>query len=250
MQTACAGTWSERWSSRPKAVGRPLGARHSRSSPCRALKLGAELDDEGLLDLAERSAKEVEQLAGALPGHPPWGAQADAARARVAFAHGRPEEAQGFARSAMTALQSAMHEDLYPEVVAPVAAVFRATDAPEWPEVRQFVQLSLAMIAQRTVDEDVRVRWFRGPIGRELTAAAGTLETRTAAEAGATASALGGEDAELLRSLIQGRTNGEISQELGIDETSVRRRLGELFSRIGASSRAEATAFAFRERVL
>ncbi len=28
------------------------------------------------------------------------------------------------------------------------------------------------------------------------------------------------------------------------------RRLGELFTRIGASSRAEATAFAFRERVL
>jgi DNA-binding NarL/FixJ family response regulator len=53
-----------------------------------------------------------------------------------------------------------------------------------------------------------------------------------------------------LRSLIQGRTNEEIAQELGVDEQVVVRRLGQLFTRIGASSRAEATAFAFRERVV
>ena len=57
-------------------------------------------------------------------------------------------------------------------------------------------------------------------------------------------------DTLLLRSLVQGRTNREISDELGIDEQAVARRLGELFARIGASSRAEATALAFRERVL
>jgi len=57
-------------------------------------------------------------------------------------------------------------------------------------------------------------------------------------------------DAELLRCLIQGRTNAEIAEELGLDEPTVARRLGELFARIGTSSRAEATAFAFRERVL
>ncbi len=54
----------------------------------------------------------------------------------------------------------------------------------------------------------------------------------------------------LLQSLVQGKTNAEIADELGIDEPAVARRLGELFARIGASSRAEATAFAFRERVL
>jgi DNA-binding NarL/FixJ family response regulator len=59
-----------------------------------------------------------------------------------------------------------------------------------------------------------------------------------------------GADTALLRSLVQGKTNREIGEELGMDEQAVTRRLGELFARIGASSRAEATAFAFHERVL
>ena len=46
------------------------------------------------------------------------------------------------------------------------------------------------------------------------------------------------------------RRTREIAAEIGIDEQAVTRRLGELFARIGASSRAEATAFAFRQRVL
>jgi DNA-binding NarL/FixJ family response regulator len=49
---------------------------------------------------------------------------------------------------------------------------------------------------------------------------------------------------------VQGKTNAEIAGELGIDEAAVARRLGELYVTIGASSRADATAFAFRERVL
>jgi DNA-binding NarL/FixJ family response regulator len=49
---------------------------------------------------------------------------------------------------------------------------------------------------------------------------------------------------------MQGKTNREIAEELGIDEAAVTRRLGELFATIGASSRAEATAFAFQQGVL
>jgi len=58
------------------------------------------------------------------------------------------------------------------------------------------------------------------------------------------------QDAQLLRSLVQGKTNREIGEEIGIDEQAVTRRLAELFARIGASSRAEATALAFQQRVL
>jgi DNA-binding NarL/FixJ family response regulator len=49
---------------------------------------------------------------------------------------------------------------------------------------------------------------------------------------------------------VQGKTNREIAEELGVDETAVTRRLAELYARIGASSRAEATALAFRQNVL
>jgi DNA-binding CsgD family transcriptional regulator len=123
------------------------------------------------------------------------------------------------------------------------------TGAPEGEAVRAHVRLTLAMIAQRTVDDDVRVRWFRGPTGREMTRLVGPIEDIPTVSAGG----VDGEnpqDAKLLGSLIQGKTNREIAAELGIDEQAVARRLGELFARIGASSRAEATALAFRQRVL
>ena len=86
-------------------------------------RLGAERDDDELLSLAETSAREAKELVSSLPGHPPWGAQADAALARVALARGRFDEAADSARSALAALQSAMREDLNLDVVVPVANV-------------------------------------------------------------------------------------------------------------------------------
>jgi tetratricopeptide (TPR) repeat protein/DNA-binding CsgD family transcriptional regulator len=211
-----------------------------------ASRLGVEREDQELLDVAEHAAREVAELVQTLPGHPPWGAQAHAALARVALARGRPEEAAELARSAMATLESAMHEDLYLDVVLPVASVLLETGAPEWEQVREYLQLSLAMIAQRTLDEDVRVRWFRGPLGREMTRLAGPPETVIPADAAMDGAAIRDTDDALLRSLLQGLTNREIADELGIDEQAVTRRLAELFATIGASSRAEATAFAFQ----
>ena len=212
-------------------------------------RLGAHTGDEELMALAERSAVEAAELAATLPGHAPWGAQADAARARVALAQGRFDEATAFARAAADALQAARHEDLHLDVLLPSARALMETGAPEWEAgVRPYVQLSLAMVAQRTMDEDVRVRWLRGPLGREMVALAGPIETMVASDGERDAPA-GGNDL-LLQSLVQGKTNAEIAGDLGIDEHAVERRLGELFATIGASSRADATAFAFRERVL
>ena len=213
-------------------------------------RMGAGRDDGKLLDVAERSAREAAALAPDLPGHPPWGAKADAALAQVALARGDEETALEHARSAMAALRAALHEDLYLDVVTPVAKVMQQTDAPEWEQLCDHVQRSLAMIAQRTFDEDVRVRWFRGPVGRELSSLAGSLETVPVVGDDGSKVQLDDADAVLLRCLIAGRTNAEIAEELGLDENAVVRRLGELFARIGTSSRAEATAFAFRERIV
>jgi hypothetical protein len=104
------------------------------------------------------------------------------------------------------------------------------------------------MIAQRTMDEDVRVRWLTGPLGSEMAALAGPIDAVAASDDKGDAPAEGND--LLLQSLVQGKTNAEIAGDLGIDEQAVERRLGDLFSTIGASSRADATAFAFRERVL
>jgi tetratricopeptide (TPR) repeat protein/DNA-binding CsgD family transcriptional regulator len=218
-----------------------------------ASRLGADLADEELLEFAERSAKEAADLVAQLPGHPPWGAEADAAMARVELARGRNEEAADHARAAIGSLLSAMHEDRYLDVLLPVANVLMVTEAPEWEGVRGHLELTLAMIAQRTMDQDVRVRWFRGPAGREMTRLVGPIESPPNASNGdghVEGDGQDAKDAQLLRGLVQGKTNRELAEEIGVDEQAVTVRLGELFARIGASSRAEATAFAFHQRVL
>jgi DNA-binding CsgD family transcriptional regulator len=212
-----------------------------------AARLGASGPDEELLGAAERSAITALDLASSLSGHPPWPAQARAALATVALARGRIDEAADHARSALGLLQSALHEDAYLDVLLPATDVLVAADAPEAEQARAHLRLTLAMVVQRTLDEDVRVRWLRGPVGREVSRLAGPI---AAEPAEGPAEAEDGSDDALLQRLVQGKTNTEIASELGIDEDVLTRRLSELFARIGASSRAEATAFAFQQRVL
>ena len=216
-----------------------------------AARLGARTNDDGLLRLAENAAEEAKEILPLLPGHAPWGAQADAAIAQVALTRGDVERAVGAASAAFEALAASHHEDMNLEVLLPAAAaIFAGGPAEAQEQVRDWLQSQLAGIAQRTLDEEVRVRWLRGPVGRELTRLAGPLDgLRTEPLPGATAprlAALPADDADLLRLLVAGHTNSEIAAGLGIGEDAVARRLAEVFARIGASSRAEATSFAFR----
>jgi DNA-binding NarL/FixJ family response regulator len=215
-------------------------------------RFGAERRDEELLAVAEKAANEAKVGMEALPGHPPWGAQADAALAVVALALGRPEEAVAAAMAAVGQLQSALHEDLHLEILTPVAEVLMAAGSDAEQElIQSFLQLFLAMTAQRTLDEAIRVRWFRGPVGRRLVELAGSLDAMTMQppEAGGSLP-MDQSDIGLLTMLTEGLTNGEIAERLGQDEAVVVRRLGEMFARIGAPTRSEATAFAFREHVV
>lgn len=216
-----------------------------------AARLGASQHNDAMLALAEQSAIEAKGLVELLPGHPPWGAQADAALAEVALARGETEQALDAARSAFAALESAMHEDLYLEVVRPVArTIMAAGSEAEQQMVRMYLSVMLARIAQRTLDEEIRVKWFRGPVGSELSSLVGMMESIPEGRDGQAGPQLDQEETGLLRLLMEGRTNKEIAEEVGESEDKVVRRLGEMFARIGASSRAEATAFAFREKVV
>ena len=118
--------------------------------------------------------------------------------------------------------------------------------------VRMFLQLLLALTVQRTVDEDVRVRWFKGPIGSEWSRLAGPVAMGEGASSdgdGALA-ALDDDERRLLGLLTEGLTTAQIAERLGDDQDHVRLRLQGMFAKIGASSPGEATAFALREGVL
>lgn len=235
-----------------------LAAEHGRpAARCEALallaveaaRLGAELDDDELLALAERSAAEVKELMPSLPGRPPWGAQADAALATVLLRRGDLESATAAARAAIGMLLTALREDAHLEILIPVADALLAGGTDEEKGMaRMILRLMLVQAAQRTVDEDVRVRWLRGPVGQQLARLTGPIEEELLTEGDERQ--IHQSDSELLNLLVEGLTNKEIAERLELEEQAVSRRLSEMLGRIGASSRAEATAFAFREQVV
>ncbi len=61
---------------------------------------------------------------------------------------------------------------------------------------------------------------------------------------------LTGREVELLNLLATGKTNREIAQQLVISEKTVARHVSNIFNKIGVSSRAAATAYAFRHNLV
>jgi DNA-binding NarL/FixJ family response regulator len=215
-----------------------------------AARVGRRISDEDLLALAETAAAEVRRLVPGLPGHLLWGAQADAAGAAVAGARGDPTRAVELGRAALQARQAAMREDPHLEILIPAARSVLAGGAPEEQRaVHDELRLLRALIARRTLDEERRVAWFRGPLGRELSELTRELERVVGDDGAVPATALDPREQALLRLLTDGRTNAEIAAELGIGEPAVDRMLAETYARLGVSSRAEATALALRDEV-
>lgn len=197
-----------------------------------------------LLALAERSANEVTSLVGLLRGHPAWKAQALAALSMVRAQQGRQEDALTAARDALNELDSAFHDDVSLEVVLPAAAaILEFGEEQEVAMVRERLLLILTLIAQRMTDESARVDWFRGPYGRELSRLTGDVRLPASGADGSQVG-LDEEEIRILQLLTEGLTNSEIAKKLGVSEAEVRQQMAALLVKIGASSRADATAFA------
>ena len=212
--------------------------------------------DAALVELVERTATQVKELLPLLPGHAPWGAQADAALATVALVRGDIGAAVMAGGAALQALQAGLHEDVSLEIVIPAARAVLAGGPPEMQGfVRGFLQQTVTRIAQGTADEKIRVAWLTGPVGRELVELAGPMDAAAPEAAAPGSTAPGGQPAQpsldeaerrLLQLLTEGQTNAEIAAELALPEGEVVQRLARLLARLGTSSRAEATSLAFR----
>lgn len=208
-----------------------------------AARLGVSLHDEALLGAAADSVREVESLARSLPGHPPWRGRVFAAQARIALDRGDHDLAASTGRAALDLWHGAVREDLHLDVILPASAgVIAGGTEEEAVKARDFLQLLSGLIAQRIVDEPVRVRWFASHVGRELATLAGPMAERPT-EAAVT-SVLDDAERALLRLVTEARSNAEIAATLGVDEAQVRSDLASLFGKMGVATRADATTVA------
>ena len=55
---------------------------------------------------------------------------------------------------------------------------------------------------------------------------------------------------EVLRLIVQGKTNQAIAVELGISEKTVEKYIGALFTKLNVTSRVEAAVYAVREGLI
>ncbi|HEU4398330.1 MAG TPA: response regulator transcription factor, partial [Actinomycetota bacterium] len=181
----------------------------------------------------EAAADAADELTGIAKRYntPALRAVADHARGAVLFA-------QGDARAAVVALRAA-------------GQVWRELDAPyEAARVRELVGLGCRALG----DEEAAAM--------ELDAARGVfaqlgatpdlarLDTLDRREAASRSHGLTPRELQVLRLLAAGKTNHAIASDLVLAEKTVDRHVSNLYTKLGVSSRAAATAYAYQHRLL
>ena len=222
-----------------------------------ATRLGVATGDAELLATAERAVAGTLEVAATLPGLPPWGGIA--AAAKVALLHGRGEigAALEVTHALMKELGEVPTRVLFIEPAAPVVRVLAASPDPGDRTIAGAVAAQVVgFVAERTEDADVLRRWLVVPEARELTEIAGGLEaarevirslpdTLIVQRLPVLPLDLTADENALMRLMMEGRTDAEIGRELSLDEGEVSRRLAAVFAKIGAPSRSVATLYAF-----
>lgn len=189
----------------------------------------------GDLPGAEAHVQELESTADAF-GVPTLQATAASARGRVQLA-------AGDVAAAVATLREALRRWRALEVPYEVAttrtvlgqALRRAGD-------EEAAQESFA--AARALFDQIGARLAAGEVGAD---APDTVESPTVTRL---PGGLSPREAEVLRLVAAGRSNKEIAAELYLSVKTVSRHLSNIFAKIGVSSRAAATAFAFEHQLV
>jgi len=205
------------------AISRALNESHDRShrSPLLAAYVEIMLAHNDV-DAARGAAHELQALA----------CEMDVAflHALSSRAHGAVLLAEGDTRGALVALRRAW-------------AQFQDLEAP-YEAARSRVLLASACQAFGDADgaalERDAARWAFEELGAKPDLAQIDAMTRPAAAGGLTAREL-----EVLRHIARGRSNRAIAEELTLSEKTVARHVSNIFTKLGLSSRAAATAYAY-----
>jgi DNA-binding NarL/FixJ family response regulator len=161
--------------------------------------------------------------------------------ATAAQARGEIELADGDAYAALASLRRAL--GLWQELQAPYAAAR--------------VRVSIALACRALGDEDgaaleldaARATFERLEAAPDL-AHVDALRARPYVSPAAAPGGLTRREIEVLRLVATGRTNRQIASELHLSEKTVDRHLSNIFAKLDVPSRAAATAYAFRHRLL
>jgi DNA-binding NarL/FixJ family response regulator len=105
----------------------------------------------------------------------------------------------------------------------------------------------LAQACRKAGDQDGAARSIA--IARELFKRVGSVDA-AAAPGSALPGGLSEREAQVLRLVAAGRTNSEIATQLHISVKTVARHLSNIFTKIGVTSRAAATAYAFEQHLV
>jgi ATP/maltotriose-dependent transcriptional regulator MalT len=179
-------------------------------------------------DAAETAAAELDEIAGEFAS-PVLLASALAARGRLQMALGDSAAACATLREALKHWQEL---DIPYEVAT--------------------ARLLLGQACRECGDEDAATRSLKAAasIFDRLGA---TLDSRSAQEAAAGASSLPAglteREVEVLRLVAAGNTNRQVAEQLFLSERTVARHVSNIFTKIGASSRTAATAFAIEHNL-
>ena len=184
--------------------------------------------DMGEIDAAQNASRELESIAA--------GQEEGALAAIAARARGAVELVTGEPEAALVPLRRA-------------AGLWRRLEAPyEAARARELVGLACAALGDddaAALELDAARSAFE-KLGARADLA--RIDARTGTAAGA--HGLTERELEVLRHLASGETNRAIADRLVLSERTVDRHVSNVFAKLGVSSRAAATAFAYENRLL
>ena len=209
---------------------RPRSGRRSRrlpTGPRRARVLAASVEvalATGDVAGARASSDELAAIAQAV-GTPAMEAAAAAAEGAVLLAEGDAEHAADRLRTAVSLGQDVRTPDDTARARARYGEALRALGDDEGAQLALIGALAAFEQLGAEPDAEATRRLLEGP--------------------GAIPGGLTAREVEVLRLLAAGKTNRDIGVELVISEHTVARHIQNIYAKVGVSSRAAATAFAF-----
>ena len=164
----------------------------------------------------------------------------DRVRGLMAAAMGEPDQAITHFEGALTLTRRGGYRPELAWTCCDYADVLLQRDGPgDGPKAASLLSESLA------IAQDLGMR----PLTQRIEACRERLKSPSG-ETPAYPDGLTQREVEVLRLVAQGKSNSQISQELVVAEGTTRRHVANIYEKIGAANRADATRYALREGLL